>query len=276
MVGDAGWRQPLGVAASGEDSLLVTTDHGIVELDARRGTTFWVLRLSGCTGALLVLPDGSFLVLCRGVVLRCRDGNVEPLAGKFKGPTMLLAGPDGEPWVLSGTGPSFQTNVRTLALTRVGDRAGQQHRFDIDFDASVHAAGWWERRRFLLAASGHSAVVDLSRSGAVQDTDWITSSHHYAGHMLVIDPNTVITASPTGSSIEVALSFTTIAERSTDLVATLAINGISGFASTGEGRAYLLADVRGNDPTPAPILIRLSGLARREDEPARPRRTPRH
>ncbi|WP_410676909.1 protein kinase domain-containing protein [Amycolatopsis sp. cmx-4-68] len=269
QVGDAGWARPLGLSVlGGSGMLLVTTEEGVLELDPARGTTFWSLRLAGCHGAPLVLPDQSYLVMYHGTVVRYLDGEVEPLAGGFTASSMLLAGSDGEPWVLSGSGGSSRDAGGDLALTRLGQRVGEQHRFDVEFPAAVRAAGWLERRRFFLAAGGHSAVVDLSRSTIVNDVDWIAASHHYPGHLLVVDPNRVITASPDGSGIRVMLQATDISERSHATVAELAVNSIYGLASVGDDHAYVLADVRGNETLPAPILIRLSGWPpRATDEP---------
>jgi hypothetical protein len=260
LVGAVGWGQPSGLAMRAPDSLLVTTERGIVEVDAYRGTSFWLLPMPGCHGAPLVLPDGSVLVLCRTVVLRWKDDVLEPVAGEFTGPTMLLSGPNSDPWVLSGTGATFGAGTGTLALTRLGSHAGQQHRYDIQFDAVVRAAGWLDHRRFFLAASGHSAVVDLDGRSTVEQSDWIQSPQGYPGHLLVIDANTVATASPEGSGTRATVCMTDATCRNHQVVAELAVNSVYGLAAVSDGRAYLLADVRGNDPNPAPILVRLLGL----------------
>jgi hypothetical protein len=267
QVGDAGWARPLGLSVlGGSDMLLVTTEQGVLELDPARGATFWSLRLAGCHGAPLVLPDQTYLVMCHGTVVRYLAGEVEPLAGGFTASSMLFAGSDGEPWVLSGSGGSRRDADGDWALTRLGQNVGEQHRFDIAFPAAVRAVGWLERRRFFLAAGGHSAVVDLSRSTIVNDVDWIAASHHYPGHLLVVDPNRVVTASPDGSGIRVTLQATDIRERSHATVAELAVNSIDGLASASDDHAYVLADVRGNETPPAPILIRLSGWPPRTNE----------
>lgn len=272
QVGDIGWAQPLGLAVlSGSGMLLVTTDEGVLELDPARGTTFRSLQLAGCHGAPLVLPDQSYLVMCRGTVVRYLDGEVELLAGGFTTSSMLFAGPGGEPWVLSGSGWSSRGAGGDLALTRLGQRVGEQHRFDVEFPAAVRAAGWLERRRFYLAAGGHSAVVDLNRSTVVDEVDWISASHHYPGHFLVVGQNRVITASSDGSGIRATLQATDVSEQSHATVVELDVNTICGLAAAGDDGAYLLADVRGNETAPAPILIRISGLSpRTTDEPTSP------
>ncbi|NKQ57656.1 serine/threonine protein kinase [Amycolatopsis sp. K13G38] len=263
LVGDDGWAQPRGMAALAPNRLLVTTDEGIVEVDPARGATLWFLRMSGCQGAPLVLPDGSVLVLCRGAVLRYLDGSLEAIGGGFAKMPMLLAGPDGDAWVLSGSGMGGQAD---LALTRLGVRAGEQHRFPVEFDAAVRAAGWLEGRRFFLAAGGHSAVLDLSRGSAVGRTEWLSTSHAYLGNLLVLNPNLVVTASHDGSGIRATLAATNIAANSQKTIAELAINNISGIAAVGD-RVYLLADVRGNAHDPVPVLIRLSGVVAEGSEP---------
>lgn len=270
LVGEPGWGQPLGLVNRGSNSVLITTYEGILEVDPDRGTTHWLLALPGCQGPSLPQPDGSLLVLCRGVVLRWRDDALEPLAGGFTQPATLLPGQAGEPWVLSGFGVAAGTCTGTLALTRLGTRLGQQHRYDLEFDAAVRTAGWLDRLRFFLAASGHSAVVDLGRSSAVADADWIRSPQANPGQLLVVDHHTVITASSDPSAIRVTAYLTDLATHNHELIADLALNGICGLAPAQDGRAFLLADVRGNNPDPTPILVRLSGLPQPAAEPSSP------
>lgn len=275
LVGDAGWSQPLGLATHHTGNLLITTDRGLLELDPHRGTTFWLLRLPDCQGPPLPLPDGSILILCRGTVLRYHDEVLEPIAGSFPRPAMLLTGPDGEPWVLSGTAATIRGGTSTLALTRLGSHIGQQHRFAIHFEAAIQAAGWLEHRRFFLAAKGHSAVVDLNQSSTVTEDSWIPFSHHYPGALLVLDPTTVITMVRDGSGLDVSLFRTDVTTGHRDLAARLTVNRIIDITHAGDGRAYLLADVQGNTVQPAPILVRLSGLPRLatdQPQPAAPRR----
>lgn len=263
LVGEDGWDQPSGIAALDVDRLVVVTAGGLVELDTARGVTSWIIRLAGCTNEPLVMPDGSVLAVCNNAVVRVTNGRLEAVAGGFSGGVHVLAGPDGEPWVLSGIGPTFGTGQGTLALTRIGDRVGRQHRHDIHFDADIHTAGWLEQRRFFLAAAGHSTVIDLNRSSRVDKDDWIVSPQGYRAHLLAIDRHRVVIAAGNSTGVGVTLFRTDVLTRSSQLLADLNVNSVHGLCAAPDGTGYVLGDVYGarrGPRDPWPVLIRLPGL----------------
>lgn len=61
LSGDSGWREITGFTVDGP-RVLVTTDEGVIEVDALRGTTHWLLRLAGCSGSALVAANGGILI----------------------------------------------------------------------------------------------------------------------------------------------------------------------------------------------------------------------
>ena len=190
----------------------------------------------------------------------------------------LLAGPDGEPWALSGHGAAFGGDG-TLALTRLGTRAGDQHRYDIDFPAQVHTAGWLDGLRFFLAGDGHSAVVDLGRSTRVTRADWIESPHSYEQHLVVTGPDSVVTAagSPTGHRRDAVPH--RCRTRASTLLAEFELNEVDGLCTAPDGTGYLLGDVyAGRRDSPAASRGRsCSGCpasARPPPCPRRPRSRP--
>src|SRR5713101_5065791 len=83
--GEDGWDKPSGIAALGNNRLLVVTAGGLVELDVVRGGTSWRMRLPGCVNEPLVLADGSVLAACGGAVVRVTDDRLEAVAGGFDG-----------------------------------------------------------------------------------------------------------------------------------------------------------------------------------------------
>lgn len=266
LTGDDGWGEPLGFATVDADRILVTMADGIVEVNLKRGMSDWLMPLPGCRGTPLVAADGSVLTLCADAVVQWRDGILTPLGGGFRDARTLLFASGGEPWVLSGYGPTFGVGTGTLALTRLGGALGQQHRHHIYFDADVHTAGWLADLRFFLAAAGHSAVVDLAYSTGVGGEDWIEMPHHSPGHLVVTDPETVITASPGGNGVRGTVYRTDISTRTSTLVAEIATNRVHGLAAARDGSLLLLGDVRGNDVlVPHPMLVAV--------RPARPDRT---
>ncbi|WP_431895734.1 protein kinase domain-containing protein [Micromonospora haikouensis] len=254
--GDGSWGEPLGLAVVDRERALVTLGQGIVDVDLKRGVSVWLVPLSGCRGAPLVLADGSVLTLCGAAVVQWREGELQPVGGGFGDARTLVPGPHGEAWVLSGHGATLGSGTGTLALTRLGDGPGQQHRYHVHFDADVHTAGWLSDLKFFLAAAGNSAVVDLACSTAVRREDWIETPHHSPDHLVVIDPQTVITASPDGSGAYATLYRTDVCTRRSDLITEIATNRIHGLAAVGDRGLCLLGDVRGNDvQVPHPILV---------------------
>jgi hypothetical protein len=263
LVGEDGWDMPSGIAALHAGRLVVVTDGGLVELDPRSGVTSSMLQLPGCANEPLVLPDGSVLVACNSAIVRVRDGEVEALAGGFSGNVRLLAGPRGEPWVLSGTGPMFGDVQGSLALSRLGKRVGDQHRYDVQFTADVHTASWLEERRFFVAAAGHSAVVDLNRTSRVEREDWIVSPHGYRSYMLVLNRHQVVIAAGNATGLGVTLWCTDVVTRASEEIGRLVVNSVRGLCTAPDGTGYLLGDVYGarrGPRDPWPVLVRLPGL----------------
>jgi hypothetical protein len=256
LVGDAGWQEVSGMAAGRDHRLLVTTPGGVVEVDPDHGSTRWALPLAGCRGTPAVAPDGGILVVCNHAVVRCRNLVLEVVAGGFTGNSALLPGPDGRTWVFDNTGARYDG---LLTLTRLGARPGEEQHHEIDFPAEVWNAAWLAGRRFFLSASGHSAVVDLDTGGSVDQAAWIESPHPWPQGVLALDGATVVTASPDGSGVRGTVCRTRLDTRSSERIADLAVNRTSDLATAGDGRAYLLADIRGNDPQPRPLVLQLIG-----------------
>ncbi|MED7827200.1 hypothetical protein, partial [Streptomyces chiangmaiensis] len=126
LVGEATAAQPSGMAWRARDSLLVTYEDGLVEVDPVRGRTRWFLTVDGCHGAPLIAPDGAVTVMAGPTVIRWHAGTLTAIAGGFEPGAELLSGPGGEPWVLSGSGVTYGAGEGTLALTRLGDTVGTQ------------------------------------------------------------------------------------------------------------------------------------------------------
>ncbi|MFE4631395.1 hypothetical protein [Streptomyces mirabilis] len=161
LVGRAQPERPTGLACLPDEHVLITCPDGLLEVDAGSGQARWRLLLPGCHGDALVRVDGAMLVMCGSALVRWHEGRLRAVAGAFEEGAVLLPGPDGEPWVLSGFGATLGAGEGTLALTRAGETVGDQLRYPITFNAAVRSALWLDGRRFFLAAQGSSAVVDL-------------------------------------------------------------------------------------------------------------------
>ncbi|MFJ1742649.1 serine/threonine-protein kinase [Streptomyces microflavus] len=254
--------RPTGMALLTDRTALVTCPDGLLAVDTVLGRTHWHLPLPGCHGASVVQEDKAVLVLCGSTLVRWHDRQLTAVAGGFDEGAVLLLGPEGEPWVLSGSGVTFGTGQRSLTLTRAGVQAGDQVSYPLTFEASVRSALWLDRRRFFLAASGHSAVVDLARTtDAGKREDWIRTPVSYPGHTLRAGVDDVISASPDGSGIGVGVHRTDITTRTSEPLLHAQLGDILGLAQEpGRGPAFLLAALPDNDHTRLrPVLMRISG-----------------
>lgn len=262
LIGQKQQDRPTGMALLTDGTTLVTRPGGLLAIDTARGHAHWHLALPGCHGAPIVREDGTVLVLCGSTLVRWHDGQLNAVAGGFEDGAVLLPGPAGEPWVLSGSGVTFGTGQGTLRLTRAGDQAGDQVTFPITFNASVRSARWLDRRRFFLAASGHSAVVDLARStDAGQREDWIRTPVSDPGHVLRAGIDSMVTASPDGTGIGVGVHRIDLTSGTSEPLLHTQLCEVFGLAQEpGDGPAYLLASLPDNDHTHVrPVLMRLTG-----------------
>ncbi|MFE3415478.1 hypothetical protein ACFXMT_46340 [Streptomyces mirabilis] len=214
LVGQAQQDRPTGLACLSQDRVLITCSEGLLEVDTVRGNAHWNLTLPGCHGPVLVRPNGDLLVMCGSALVCWSGGRLTAVAGGFEAPSVLVSGPDDEAWVLSGSGATLGVGTGNLALTRVGDAAGDQLRFPITFNASVLSAVWLERRRFFLAAPGHSAVLGLARTtDAGQREEWIPTPVHFPDHVLRVSVDSVLSASPDGTGGGIGVHRTDITSR---------------------------------------------------------------
>ncbi|MFF2618323.1 protein kinase [Kitasatospora sp. NPDC058046] len=273
LVGGLDGHVPTGLALAPDGRVLVTVDGGIIDLDPRTGVTRWYLALAGCDGPVLPRDDGSFLVVRGGAVLRWHEGLLSAVAGGFPPGARLVAGDRGEVWVLSGSGVTFGSGKGTLALTWIGLEAGRQVRYPIAFDAAVRSTVCLGRRRFLLAAGGHHAVVDLALStDAGPRSAWIPSQAPYPGHMLAAGRDGAFTLSPDGSGTGLLLHHVDTAAMTgaPEPLAAPPLAVAAGLAAAGDGSALLLGMLPGVPGEQVPVLLRLSGLPHDTASPESP------
>jgi hypothetical protein len=265
LVGESWPARPSGLAWESAERALITTEAGVAEVDLQRGGTRWRLPLPGVHGGAAVPADGSMWVLCGPAVVQWRDGVLRAVGGGFEANASLLLGPDFSVWVLSGSGATLGAGTgSTLALTRLDEQVGNQQRFALDFDAAVRSAAWLGERRFLLAAGGHSAVVDLAVStSAGTREDWLLTPVSYPGHLARSGGDTVLVAGRTGSGVGVELHALDTVRRTSDAVAETQLADVLGLVQSPEsGPAYLLGVRPTNDIDAVhPVLVKISGHA---------------
>ncbi|WP_328834975.1 hypothetical protein [Streptomyces europaeiscabiei] len=104
-------------------------------------------------------------------------------------------------------------------------------RYPITFEAAVRSAVWLDRRRFFLAASGNSAVIDLARTAdAGQREEWIPTPVHFPAHVLLVGADSVLTASSDGSGNRVAVHRTDLTTRDSEPLAEARLGEVFGLA----------------------------------------------
>ncbi|MFE1518258.1 serine/threonine-protein kinase [[Kitasatospora] papulosa] len=265
LAGDSWPVRPSGMAWESAERALITTEAGVAEVDLQRGGARWRLPLPGVHGGAAVLPDGSVWVLCGPAVVRWHGGVLRAVGGGFEANASLLLGPDSSVWALSGSGATLGTGTgSTLALTRLDEQVGDQQRFALDFDAAVRSAAWLGERRFLLAAGGHSAVVDLSVStSAGTPEDWMLTPVSYPGHLARSGGDTVLVAGRAGSGVGVELHALDTAGRTSEPVAEVELGDVLGLVQNpAGGPAYLLGELPTNDINAIhPVLVKVTGHA---------------
>ncbi|MGX4733255.1 protein kinase domain-containing protein [Kitasatospora griseola] len=254
---------PTGLAVVPDGKALVTVDDGIIDLDLRTGAARWRLALPGCEGPVLPRDDGSFLLIRGGAVLRLHEGQLSAVAGGFPPGARLVQGDRGEVWVLSGSGVTFGSGEGTLTLTWIGLEAGRQVRYPIAFDAAVRSAVCLGGRRFLLAAGGHHAVVDLALStDAGPQASWILSHAPEPGHVLTTGRDGVLTLSRDGSGTRLLLHHVNTATMtgSSEPLSAPPLAVAAGLVDARDGSALLLGMLPGAPGEQVPVLLHLSGL----------------
>jgi hypothetical protein len=262
LAGAGSWPEISGMACGPDGTLLLTVPGGVITANPRTGATSWALCLAGCRGTPAVWPDGTITAVCGYAVVTWRDGTLAVAGGGFTGQSSLLPGPGPAIWVSDYSGQ--------LTLTRLGDGPGEEERHEIDFPAHVWKATWLGDRRFFLAASGHSAVIDLDQSTIVARAAWIPTPHPDPAGALTTQTGMVLTAGRGGTGVRGVIHQTSLASRDSEPLADLSVNDTGDLAITSDGQVFLAADMRGNSPGPHPVLIQLTGLPAERPNPSQP------
>ncbi|WP_107469010.1 serine/threonine-protein kinase [Streptomyces griseiscabiei] len=272
LAGESWPVRPSGMAWEPTGRALISTEAGLAEVDLQRGGTRWLLPLPGVHGDAAVLGDGSVWVLCGPAVARWHDGVLRAVGGGFEANARLLLGPESSVWVLSGSGATLGTGTgSTLALTRLDEQVGDQQRFALDFDAAVRSAAWLGERRFLLAAGGHSAVIDLALSTSAGTREqWIETPVSYPGYLARSGGDTVLVAGRAGSGVGVELHALDTTARTSEPVAEAQLGDVLGLVQDPAGGPAYLLGVRPTNDVDAvhPVLVKITGHAATASPPA--------
>lgn len=151
-----------GMTATADGTMLLTCDQGVMRLDPDAGKTNWELPLSGCSGSALPGPDTGFFTACESAVVCWDSRGLTAVAGAFKPHSQLLAGPDGERWMFSTTGPTGRVYQGSHTLTRLGSRAGEEKPHSIEFNGQIKQAAITGRNTLYIASSYFAGELDIT------------------------------------------------------------------------------------------------------------------
>jgi hypothetical protein len=84
------------------------------------------------------------------------------LAGAFKQHSQLLAGPDGERWMFSTTGPTGHVYQGSHTLTRLGSRAGEEEPHSIEFSGQIKQVAITGRNTLYIASTYYGGELDIT------------------------------------------------------------------------------------------------------------------
>lgn len=255
MVGDETWPECESLdAGHADNSLLLSTPSGIIELTVGNESSRWALPMLGCHGATLVDPDGSIRTLSNFAAVRWNGEKIEILGGALTGNATLLAGPDGTTWAFQNTGADYNNQV---TLTELGSGLGMQNTHVIDFSAGIWNAAWLEGQWFYLAADGSSAIVDLAQSSYVSRDAWQTSPQDGPRSIVVRDASTILTFAR-APGVKASLVQINTKTGTNGRLLQIFANHALGMTCTPTGLLYLLVDQRGNARLPLPTLLEVS------------------
>ncbi|MFJ1706790.1 hypothetical protein [Kitasatospora sp. NPDC088346] len=254
------FEEPTGLTRANGQEVLVTTRGGVHRLDTATGSTVpkGDLVLDGHVheSSAQLRGDGEFLVLSGDVVVSRKDGELEAVAGAIAGAGRLLAHPDGSVWAFSSTGPIGPVYRGSHTLVSVGDRLGDEQRYSIEFDGQVDDVVFTEDGRLYLAGGSKSGRLDVGPDMVLDQENWRDGPPMSCTALLALDANTVLSAGPDPSGAVVVLYRTDLTTNQHSLVCRLpGLNRAVALALAGDGRVLLLADNRGNEVGPHPVLL---------------------
>lgn len=253
----AGETNGLAVDAAGKT--LWTLPSGVLRVDPHTGTSAWTSMPPDCVGPVLASPDGAITFIANGAAVRMDPDNVATIiGGGFTPRAHLVAGPGDQQWVFASSGPRTREGFGGHSLGQLGGVLHEQVAFDVDFSGQVHQAILTGAGSLYLAGGGSSVTTIRERNWGCPPERWFNSAPLRPVTSLAVGEHTVLLAGHTPHGVEKALfAVDTRDHNATLLVRFPNTTHIVGLAHAGNSSVYLLTDIRGNDPTPRPLLLRI-------------------
>ncbi|ROR44763.1 restriction endonuclease [Kitasatospora cineracea] len=256
-------HEPTGLTPAGKGQLLVTDHNGVHGLHGETGKRMpkHDLSLNGhlCESRVQRRPDGELLVLTSGVVVSKLEGRLAPVAGGIDGARQLLTHPDGSVWAFSSTGPTGPVYNGSHTLLRLGKQLGDEERYAITFSGQVNEVVFTQDGRLFVVGGSKCGHLDLGDDMVLDERNWLAGPPVRVTALLALDSRTVLSAGPDSGGAAIMLYRTDLVTYEHSLVCHLpGLNRATSLISTDTNRVLLLADNRGNEQTPHPVLLELS------------------
>src|SRR6266545_5622839 len=220
----------LGLACLDPDRLLVTTQQGIMAVELARRSARWAVPVSGCHRSPIVDGSGAVLFTRRTGAGRYHDGELAVMGGGFAGNTWLMRHPDGRTWVFGNGEPGGAVGA---AVTRLGDRLGDEERMAYDYPAGSAMNGCWVNGREVIAVGGSG----LSVSAPGGPSRWLRLPQTNSMGLVRLSPTSVLTG---GDAI--SLLCTDLGNGQSAEVACLNLSGSTNeLAVATDGSVYVAA-----------------------------------
>ena len=134
----------VGIAERRAGIVLLTADHGIVEIDTLRQTLRWAVPVRGCCHSPLPQPDGSVLIARAHGIAHYRGGTLTIVSsgGTAYNNGYLLAHPDGSVWCFDN-GTRLGRKTAQPTLIRLGSHIGEEQWITVPLPAATAASAAW-------------------------------------------------------------------------------------------------------------------------------------
>ncbi|MGW0631014.1 restriction endonuclease [Streptomyces sp. NPDC002758] len=151
-----------GLSPAPDNTLLLTSQHGVLRLDPDTGKCSWELALNNCFGPASPQPESGFLTACESAVVHWDGHELTAAAGAFAPGSQLLTGPDGQRWVFSTTGPTGHPWYGSHTLTRLGHSVGEEEAYPLLFSGEVKQAAITGANTLYISSGFYAADLPIA------------------------------------------------------------------------------------------------------------------
>ncbi len=178
----------LGVATTGSDDVLITTDQGLLRVDPARRELDWAVPISGCHGNPVLRGDSIIVQRAHGLC-RYHGGELKAVsAGESTSRSgHLLTRPDGSTWCFD---PGFEGDDRRspTSLIELGERVGDERTTELTRRPGIAVGAAWLNEADVVVAGSETFV--LSTAGAVERE--LTLPSPLPGALVAVDERHVL------------------------------------------------------------------------------------